>query len=273
MIEREIPASAEKLPVIGIGSWIQFDVAPDSTDKESLKEVLQLLHKGGGRLIDTSPMYGKAEAVIGELTSALPFADEFFYATKVWTGGRHNGIAQMENSFRLMRRNSIDLVQVHNLQDWQTHLETLNAWKQEGKVRYTGITHYRDSAHAEMERIVKTGSVDFAQFNYSILSRNAERTLLTTCRDHGVAVIVNEPLDKGRLFERVHGVKLPSWAKEIDVHNWAAFFLKYILAEDAVTCVIPGTSNADHLRDILQAAEGVMPDEKMRARMRAFIEM
>lgn len=272
MIERHIPASGEKLPVIGIGSWIQFDVPSDSAEINSLREVLTLLHKGGGRLIDTSPMYGKAEATIGELTSTLPFVDEFFYATKVWTNGRQNGITQMENSFRLLRRDSIDLVQVHNLQDWQTHLETLNGWKQEGRVRYTGITHYRDSAHAEIERIVKTGAVDFAQFNYSILSTNAERTLLSACREHGVAVIINEPLDKGRLFERVRGRKLPSWAKEIDVHNWAAFFLKYILADDAVTCVIPGTSNADHMRDILQAAEGVMPDQKMRDRMRAFIE-
>lgn len=273
MIERQIPASGEKLTVIGIGSWIQFDVKADAAEKERLTEVLHVMHRGGGRLIDSSPMYGNAEAVIGELTSVLPFVDEFFYATKVWTNGRLNGITQMENSLRLMRRKSMDLVQVHNMQDWQTHLETLNVWKQEGKVRYAGITHYRDSAHAEIEKIVKSRGVDFAQFNYSILSRNAERTLLSTCRDHGVAVIINEPLDKGRVFERVQGRKLPSWAKDIDVHNWAAFFLKYILAEQAVTCVIPGTSNPDHMRNILEAADGVMPDEQMRAKMRAFIEI
>lgn len=272
MLERVIPVSGEKIPVIGVGSWIQFDVDAHSPEKENLKEVLKLMHKKGARVIDSSPMYGRSEQVIGELTSSLPFGDEFFYATKVWTTGKENGIAQINRSLNNMNRKTMDLIQVHNMQDWQTHIDTLNEWKKDGKVRYTGVTHYRDSAHAALEKIVRTKAVDFVQFNYSIISRNAERTLLDACKDNGIAVLVNEPLEKGMLFKKMQGRKIPVWANELNVNSWAAFFLKYVLANEAVTCVIPGTSNPAHMQQILEAGEGPLPDQQMRERMRKFMD-
>jgi diketogulonate reductase-like aldo/keto reductase len=271
MLERIIPVSGEALPAIGLGSWIQFDVGKTSPEKENLLEVLKLLHKSGGKLIDSSPMYGRSEEVIGELTSETDFRDELFYATKVWITGRENGIKQMHESIKKMKRNKMDLIQVHNLKDWETHIATLNDWKKDGLVRYTGVTHYRDSAHEDLEAVVRSKSVDFVQFNYSILSVNAEKRLLPACRDNGVAAIINEPLEKGSLFKMVKGKEIPAFAKEMQIKNWAAFFLKYILGEPAVTCIIPGTSEPVHMKQILSAGVGPVPDEKMRKEMREWM--
>lgn len=200
MLTRVIPSSNEQLPVIGLGSWIQFDVGAGAPERTSLQEVLEQMLEKGGKLIDSSPMYGRSEEVIGDLTAATGKAGQFFYATKVWTNGEQNGIQQMQRSMQLMKCKTMDLMQVHNLVDWQAHLKTMNKWKAGGKIRYTGVTHYTVSAHAGLEQVVRLKVADFAQFNYSIRIRNAEKTLLPACRDNGVAVIINEPFEKGELF-------------------------------------------------------------------------
>ena len=267
MLTRTIPVSGEKLPVVGLGSWQQFDVGSSANERNPLKDVLKNMHELGGKMIDASPMYGRAEQVIGDLTDELKLNDKFFLATKVWTTGKQAGIDQMNDSLLKMKRKTIDLMQVHNLQDWQTHLKTLKDWKANGKVRYIGITHYTDSAHAQLEQIVKSKSVDFVQFNYSIRSRNAEKSLLNAAKDNGVAVIINEPFDQGGLFRVVKGKEIPVWAAEYDIKSWAQFFLKYILGNSAVTCVIPGTSDVKHLVDNMGAGFGKLPDESGRKKM------
>jgi len=272
MLQRNIPVTNEKLPVVGLGSWIQFDVGTSPAERKELTRVLAAMHQSGGKLIDSSPMYGQAEEVIGDLTADLEFKNKLFYATKVWTTGKQAGIDQMNESFRKMGRKTMDLMQVHNLQDWQTHLKTLRAWKEEGKVRYIGITHYTASAHAQLEEIVKSKAVDFVQFNYSIKVRNAEKSLLKTAHDHGVAVIINEPFDSGSLFKLVKGKELPAWSAEYDIKSWAQYFLKYILANQAVNCVIPGTSDEKHLLDNMGAGNGKLPDEAGRLKMIKYLE-
>lgn len=272
MLQRAIPSTGEKLPVVGLGTWIQFDVGTEAAAREPLIAVLKSMLEMGGRLIDSSPMYGKAEEVVGDLTSASGNADKYFYATKVWTSGAQNGITQMTASLQKMQRRSMDLMQVHNLQDWQTHLKTMQQWKEEGKLRYTGVTHYTASAHDRLEQIVKSRAVDFVQLNYSIRERNAERSLLNAAKDNGVAVIINEPFDSGSLFALVKGNPLPAWAADDDINSWAQFFLKYILAHPAVNCVIPGTSNPKHVVDNMGAGLGKLPDEKGRKKMLDFIQ-
>ena len=272
MLQREIPSTKESLPVVGLGSWIQFDVGKSETERQGLVQVLKSMNRLGGKLIDSSPMYGRAEEVIGDLTASSGYAGKFFYATKVWTTGRQAGIDQMNDSFRKMKRQKMDLMQVHNLQDWQTHIKTLKDWKEQGKIRYVGITHYTASAHDELERIVKSGVVDFVQFNYSIKVRNAEKSLLKAAKDHGVAVIINEPFDSGNLFKLVKGKNLPTWATDYDIKSWAQFFLKYILANAAVNCVIPGTSDDKHLIDNMGAGFGRLPDQAGLQKMIKFVE-
>lgn len=268
ILQRLIPSSGEKLPIVGVGSWQQFDVGATAMDRGPLREVLASMHKMGGRVIDASPMYGRAEKVIGDLTTELRLNDRLFLATKVWTTGRQAGIDQMKDSISKMGRTKIDLMQVHNLQDYQTHLRTLKDWKEQGRIRYIGVTHYVDSAHARLEQIVKSKVVDFVQFNYSIGSRHAEGSLLKAARDHGVAVLINEPFEQGALFRVVKGKALPPWAAEIGVGSWAQFFLKYILGDPAVTCVIPGTSDVKHLIDNMGAGMGPLPDQATRKKMR-----
>lgn len=272
MLTRPIPSSGELLPVIGLGSWVQFDVNDHSPEKGDLTEVLRQLLQHGGTVLDTSPMYGNAEKILGELTQATGTADSFFYATKVWTSGRQSGIDQMEDSMRKLGRTTIDLMQVHNFQDWTTHLPTLRQWKEEGRIRYIGITHYTVASHAQLEQILRAEPMDFVQLNYSIGLRQAEQRLLPTARDLGVAVLVNEPLEKAALFKAVSGKSLPLWAAEYDIHTWAQFFLKYVISHPAVTCVIPGTSVIPHLLDNMEAGLEPLPDEKGRARMAAFWE-
>ena len=236
MLQRTIPSTGEKLPVVGLGTWLQFDVGADAAARDPLVTVLQRMREMGGRLIDSSPMYGNAEAVVGDLTAASGHADHFFYATKVWTSGEQEGIRQMNASMQKMRRSTIDLMQVHNMQDWQTHLKTMRQWKEAGRIRYIGITHYTDSAHDQLEKVVRSKAVDFVQCNYSMTERNAARSLLNAARDSGVAVIINEPFASGTLFGLVKGKKLPEWVAEYDIKSWAQFFLKYILAHPAVNC-------------------------------------
>jgi diketogulonate reductase-like aldo/keto reductase len=272
MLKRPIPSSGELLPVVGLGTWLQFDVGVSEVERKPLAEVLRLMLEQGGKLIDSSPMYGKSEQVIGDLTFEEGIENKFFYATKVWTSGRQNGIEQMETSLRKMRRKTIDLMQVHNLVDWQTHLKTLRNWKEEGKVRYIGVTHYTDSAHSQLEQIVKSRLVDFVQFNYSIRDRNAENGLLDAAKNNEVAVIINEPFATGSLFKKVKGKTLPHWASEFGMNNWSQLFLKYILADPAVTCIIPGTSDPGHLKDNMSAGYGPLPDEKTRLKMIHLVE-
>ena len=225
MLERNIPVSNEKLPVVGLGSWQQFDVGSVLAERQELTQVLRSMNNLGGKLIDSSPMYGRAEAVIGDLTKNSEIGEKFFYATKVWTTGKQSGIDQMNDSFRKMRRDKMDLMQIHNLQDWQTHIKTLRDWKEQGKIRYIGITHYTASAHDQLEKIVKSKAVDFVQFNYSIKVKNAEKSLLEAAKESGVAVIINEPFDSGNLFRLVKGKELPAWAVDYDIKSWAQYFL------------------------------------------------
>ena len=265
MIKRMIPSSGEELPVIGIGTWQSFDVTAEQYPV--LKKVLSELYAGGGRLIDSSPMYRKSEQVIGDITSTIETADDFFYATKVWTAGLEEGIVQMNASMAKMKRKMMDLMQIHNLTDWKTHLPELRRWKDEGKIRYIGITHYTDYSHSELERIIKAEKPDFVQFNYSIESRNAERRLLDAAASLGVATIINRPFGEGKLFTKVKGKALPLWAHENDIDSWSTYFLKYIIAHAAVTCVIPATANPQHAHDNANAAKGKLPGPELKKKM------
>ncbi|HEX8426609.1 aldo/keto reductase [Hymenobacter sp.] len=270
MHTRLIPSSQQPLPVIGLGTWQTFDVRSTSA-YPPLQQTLATLHAAGGTVIDSSPMYGRAEEVVGDLTSQPEAPDAFFYATKVWTQGREAGIQQMEDSLRKLRRPSIDLMQIHNLVDWKTHLRTLRDWQAAGKVRYVGITHYTDAMHDELARILSSETLDFVQFNYSILDRHAEKRLLPVAAERGVATLINRPFTEGNLLLRVRGKALPGWAAELGITNWAQFLLKFLVAHPAVTCVIPGTSNPAHLADNLLAGEGELPDEATREKMAAYV--
>jgi diketogulonate reductase-like aldo/keto reductase len=267
MLTRTIPSSGEKLPVIGLGTWRTFDVDLTSDTRRTLEEVLRLLVKLGGRVIDSSPMYGRAEGVIGELTSALGIRDKLFLGTKVWTQGKENGIKSMERSMALLRTNRIDLMQVHNLLDVQTHLATLRQWKEQGRIRYLGVTHYDSSALPQIENILKTEKLDFLQINYSLMEREAEQRVLPLAQERGVAVIVNRPFGAGDLFDKVRSKPLPDWTGDFDCRSWAQFFLKWIVANPAVTCAIPATGKPQHLEDNLQGGFGRLPDPNARRRM------
>lgn len=262
ILKRIIPSTGEKLPIVGVGTWQTFDVSPESAERNELKEVLKVLISKGGTVVDSSPMYGKSEAVVGDLSSELSLNDDLFIATKVWTTGRESGIRQMNDSFRLMRRDKIELMQIHNLTDWETHIKTLRAWKEEGKIRYIGLTHYTESAHERLASILAREKVDFIQINYNMIDRNAEKKLLPYAQEKGVAVLINQPFEGGALFRQVKGKSLPAWAGEFDCESWAQFFLKFILSQPAVTCVIPGTSKAHHMIDNMGAGFGKLPAAK-----------
>src|SRR5581483_2998302 len=267
MLARTIPSSGEKLPVIGLGTWQAFDVDLKPDSRRQLGDVLSVFVKLGGRVIDTSPMYGRAEDVIGKLTTELGIRDQLFLATKVWTRGKENGIQSMERSMALLRAKRIDLMQVHNLVDVQTQLATLREWKAQERIRYLGITHYEAGAFAEVDKIMRSEKLDFVQINYSLMEREAEERLLPLAQERRIAVIVNRPFGGGDLFGRTRSKPLPDWASEFDCHSWAQFFLKWIVANSAVTCVIPATDKPTHLEDNMRAGIGRLPDAKMRQRM------
>jgi diketogulonate reductase-like aldo/keto reductase len=264
---REIPSTGEQLPVVGLGTWQTFDAGNSPEEREPLKNVLKTLVEKGGSVVDSSPMYGSSEEVVGDLSTALDLNSKLFIATKVWTSGKENGIRQMNESFEKLKRKQIDLMQVHNLLDWQTHFPTLRDWKATGKIRYIGITHYTESAYTNVEQILKNNTVDFLQINYSLLSRKAEERLFPLAQEKKVAVLINQPFEEGALFQRVKGKQLPEWAKEFDCASWGQFFLKFILSHPAVTCVIPGTSKPHHMADNLGAAFGKLPDQQHRDQM------
>ncbi len=266
---RPIPSTGESLPCVGLGTWQQFDVGPNAKDERaSLREVLRRLVTLGGSVIDSSPMYGRSEQVIGDLSAGLSLTDEIFGATKVWTRGKQDGIQQMERSMDRMKQQPMDLMQVHNLVDWQTHLDTLQSWKEEGKVRYIGVTHYTLGAFDNLASIIQSRDIDFVQLPYSLQTTRAEDRLLPLAAENEVGVIVNRPFEGGSLFGKIEDATLPDWTSEFDCESWAQFFLKYILGHEAVTCVIPGTSNPDHLRENVRAGYGRLPDDDTRERMR-----
>jgi diketogulonate reductase-like aldo/keto reductase len=267
MLMRGIPSSGEKLPVIGLGTWRTFDVDLTADIRRQLDEVLSLFVKLGGRVIDTSPMYGRAEEVIGDLTATLGIRDGLFLATKVWTRGKESGIKSMERSMALLRTKRIDLMQVHNLLDVHTHLATLREWKQQGRIRYLGITHYEAGAFGDVEKIMRSEKLDFVQINYSLMEREAEQRILPLAQERGIAVVVNRPFGAGDLFGKVRSKPLPDWAAEFDCRSWAQFFLKWIVAHPAVTCAIPATDKPGHLGDNMQGGMGRLPDANMRRRM------
>src|SRR5436853_234425 len=267
MLTRSIPSSGEKLPVIGLGTWQAFDVGLTADSRRQLEEVLSLFVKFGGRVIDSSPMYGRAEEVIGDLTATLGILDKLFLATKVWTHGKEQGIESMERSMVRLRTKRIDLMQVHNLVDVHTHLATLREWKEQRRIRYIGITHYESGAFGEVEKVLRSEKLDFLQINYSIMEREAEQRILPLAQDRQVAVMINRPFGGGDLFSRVRSRPLPDWAAEFDCRSWAQIFLKWIIAHAAVTCAIPATSNPGHLEDNMQAGTGRLPDAKMRQQM------
>ena len=271
VLRRPIPSSGERLPVVGLGTYQSFGVGQKAAERDPLKQVLELLTEYGGSVIDSSPMYGTSEQVIGDLSNALSLRPKLFMATKVWTSGKDAGIAQMRESFRKLRVNVMDLMQIHNLLDWRTHAKTLAGWKEAGTVRYTGITHYHSGAYARLEDIIKTKAFDFVQLNYSIVEREAENRLLPLALDSGTAVIVNRPFAAAGLFSRVRGKTLPAWAADFDCESWAQFFLKYIISHPAVTCAIPATSKPKHLVDNMGAGYGRLPDQATRKRMRELI--
>ncbi|MEQ1580325.1 MAG: aldo/keto reductase [Steroidobacteraceae bacterium] len=264
MLTKKIPSRGEALPVIGMGTWQTFDVSAGEPERTPLREVLRTFAALGGRMIDSSPMYGQSETVVGDLSSELRLRDELFVATKVWTQGKQQGIRQMETSMSRLKVETLDLMQVHNLVDVDRHLDTLREWKQTGRVRYVGITHYTASAHDDVARVLAARPVDFVQINYSVGERDAERRLLSLAQDKGIAVIANRPFAGGDLFRRLRNQPLPVWAAEIDCDSWAQVLLKFVISHPAVTCAIPATSNVNHLRDNMRGGLGRLPDASLR---------
>ena len=266
---RVFPQDKMSLPKIGLGTWQTFDVGNSAAARAPLKEVLKILGRG---VVDSSPMYGSSESVAGDLIAELGMRSRLFIATKVWTSGRDEGIRQMGTSFRRLRVDTMDLMQVHNLVDVGTHTETLKRWKAEGRVRHIGITHYTSSAYSEVERWLNTGAYDFLQVNYSLGERESERRLLPLAEEKNVAVIINRPFAEGALFRRTKGKPLPPWAAELGIASWAQYFLKWIVSHPAVTVAIPGTARPEHMKDNVAAGSGPMPDPAMRKKMLEYFD-
>ena len=268
---RPIPATGERLPTVGMGSWLTFDVGADSWLRDERVKVLRAFFGLGGAVVDSSPMYGSSEAVIGYCLRHIDNTDSLFAATKVWTPGQALGVGQMWHSRDLWGAERFDLMQIHNLVDWKSHLETLLDWRAAGKVRYIGVTTSHGRRHGELERVMAEQPIDFVQFTYNILDREAERRLLPRAAERGLAVIINRPFRGGALFDRFQSRALPGWAATFDAANWAQFFLKFIISHPAVTCAIPATSRVDHMRENMGALHGRLPDATMRARMADFL--
>ena len=270
IIKRPIPRTGELLPAIGLGTWQTFDVA-GAASVAPLREVLREFARLGGAAVDSSPMYGRAESVVGDLALELGLQKQLFLATKVWTSGREAGIRQMEESLRRLRAERVDLMQVHNLVDWRTHLPALRRWKEQGKLRYIGVTHYTENAYGDLARVLETEEIDFVQLNYSVAERAAERRMLPLAAERRVAVLANRPLAEGALFGKVRDKPLPPWAVESGAASWAQFFLKFVISHPAVTCAIPATSKVAHLMDNMQAGVDPLPDRAMRERMARYV--
>ena len=266
-IKHAIPSTGEELAVIGMGTSRTFDIGDDPETRSQLLKVLQAFFDNGGALIDSSPMYGNSEAVLGDLLKNTNASGALFTATKVWIDGRQAGIKQMQDSARRMGVNRIDLMQIHNLRDWKTHLPTLQGMKQKGLIRYIGITTSHGRYHDELARIMKTEYLDFVQFSYNIDNRAVENKLLPLAGDSGIATLINRPYARGELFKTTRGKPLPEWCREFDCFSWGQFFLKFIVSHPAVTCVIPATSKVHHMADNMGAGFGRLPEAKQRKRM------
>ncbi len=269
MLSRPIPSTGEAMPVIGLGTWQTFDIAGAPAELAQRREVLDILFAAGGRMIDSSPMYGRSEAVVGTLLAEMGARDKAFLATKVWTSGEQAGVAQMRESMARFRSANIDLMQIHNLVDWRTHLKTLRTWKERKTFRTIGVTHYTTSAFDELMAIMRAEPIDFVQLPYSLAVREAEAKLLPLALEKGIAVIPNRPFDGANMFGKIKGRPLPGWAGDIDATSWGQVFLKYLIGHPAVTCVIPGTDKPSHMRDNVGAGVGRLPDTKQRAEIAA----
>ena len=267
LIRKPIPKTGEPLTAVGLGTWQTFDVGAVKSAREPLRHVLREFVRLGGSVLDSSPMYGSSESVAGDLAAELGLQKQLFFATKVWINGRDAGIRQMDESFKRLRTERMDLMQVHNLVDYRTHMATLKTWKEQGKVRYVGVTHYTAGAYDQLERVISSEDLDFVQLNYSLAERDAEQRLLPLAADRRIAVLVNRPFAEGAMFRKVRGKPLPPWAKEIGCASWAQLFLKFAISHPAVTCAIPATSKVDHLVDNMQAASGPLPDARARDRI------
>jgi len=271
MTTRPIPSTGEAMPVVGLGTWPVFDVGTGDASRQKLREVVKLLVAGGGKVIDTSPMYGRSEVVVGDIVAELGLRQDVFLATKVWTSGRERGIEQMARSAQLLKSPVVDLMQIHNLVDWRTQLATMREMKAKGQLRYIGITHYTVGALADLAHILDSeDGIDFVQCGYSLATREPETRLLPVAARRGVAVIVNQPFEQGDLFAKVRGKQLPDWAAAFDCASWAQLFLKYLLGDPAVTVVIPATNKVDHLADNLKAGYGRLPDTQQREQIRRY---
>ena len=271
-IRRPIPGTGELLPMIGLGTWITFNVGTAPSARAPLVPVMQTFFERGGAMIDSSPMYGTSEAVIGDLLTRVPRRQRLFAATKVWTYGRSAGERQLESSRRLWGVPKFDLIHIHNMLDWEAHIETLQAWKAAGRVRYVGITTSHGRRHDEMERALTRAPFDFVQFTYSLYDRDAEKRLLPLSAERRIAVVANRPFDGGAMFDAVKGKPLPPWAREFDCANWAQYFLKFIVSHPAVTVAIPATSRADHAAENMGALYGRLPSPELRRRMAQHFE-
>lgn len=269
MLMRTIPSSGEEIAAVGVGTWRGFDVGSGARDRAPLTNVLETLLDGGASVVDSSPMYGRAEGVAGDLLAETGRRSEAFVATKVWTSGRRQGIAEMEDSFRLFHTDTIDLMQVHNLVDWRTQLDTMRGWQADGRLRYLGYTHYRPHAFADLMAALRAEPVEFVQFCHSIDEPDAEDEMLPFCAANGIATLINVPFGGGGLLSRLRGRPLPDMAATLGCSSWAQFCLKYVISHPAVTCAIPGTANPAHMADLLAAATGDMPDAATRREMRA----
>ena len=272
MARRIIPSTGELLPVIGLGTSRVFDTDLSEKSLNPRREIVKTLLDYGGSLIDTSPMYGKAEEVTGKIAQDLKVNDQLFLATKVWTEGRVAGVIQMNASSMKLNKVVIDLMQIHNLLDWKTHIKTLYEWKEQGKINYIGISHFRSNAFSQIEKIITKERIDFAQFNYSLQEREAEKRLLPLCKEKGVATLINRPFMRGQLFKAVARKKLPSWAYEYNMNTWSQFFLKFILANPAVTAIIPATSDPAHMVDNLIGGIGPIPEMSLQKKMERVVE-
>jgi len=270
-IKKAVPSTGEMIPVIGMGTSRTFDAVNEPERLKALALVLEAFFQHGGTVIDSSPIYGSSEQVIGMLLQRVKRPDSLFAATKVWTDGRVSGERQMERSLQLWGVERFDLMQIHNLRDWQVHLETLKEMKAQGRIRYLGITTSHGRSHTELESVLDRQPFDFVQLTYNIENREAERVLLPLALERGIGVIVNRPFARGALFNKTRDKPLPVWASQIGCRSWGQFLLKYAVSHPAVSCAIPATSKTRHMLDNMGAGYGVLPDSKMRERMQGYL--